>query len=37
MNGQVSVIVPIEIACRKQHLDVCEELLLHTNVNQVSV
>lgn len=28
---------PVQIACRKQHFEILEELLLHTNVNQVSV
>ena len=34
ISGQVSTVVPIEIACQCVNPVVREELLLHTNVNQ---
>lgn len=34
MTGKVSTVVPIEMARRKQHKNVREELLLRTDVNQ---
>ena len=34
ISGNVSTVVPIEIARRAQNNDIREELLLHTDVNQ---